>query len=351
MHNKGFITSVTTLALTACIACSAQQASTEETMTPRQAEEREIAIRGTLAGIGAKLEKVNDHIAITMVYPGSPAEKAGLKAGQVITAINTAPTGQMTLDNAVSLVRGPKGSQVELTVSDSSTAAPRQVAIVRDIIALPAFTATGKILDGNIGLLTIPSFSEWTPKTVISILQSFVNNGVQGIVLDLRGNGGGSYSAVIEAAGLFTGRKPTLWLKRQGKQAETVHAMGNALWQGPLVVLVDGTTAAGAELLASALQTSDLAKVVGQKTYGKAAFMSVQSQPDGSSKVTVVGNCLTAGGDPIDGCGIKPDVMLDANLSKEETLRKTVEVLSSQKDVKPHGQRKRGSKLKSAPDM
>ncbi len=352
MYVNRFGASVFVLALVACLTCSAQESSTKDTLTPSQVEEKEIQMRGSLSGIGATLEKKNDQLVISKLIPGSPAEKAGLKAGQFISAINSISTAQMTMEDAVKLIRGPKGSKVELTVSDSSTSTPQKVAIVRDVVTLTDTVATSRILDRNIGLLTIPCFNEPTPKTVTGLLQSFTKNGVQGLVLDLRGNGGGSYRSVTDVTSLFTGKEPALWLRKNttAKQVETVHGTGNALWQGPMVVLVDGMTAVGGELIASALQTSDRAKVLGQKTYGHAAIRSMESQPDGSSKVTVVGYFLTAGGDPIDGIGIKPDVLLDANLSKEEALQKALETLSSQKssqkDANPKAPRGRGSKAK-----
>ena len=340
MNSTSFAASLGALVWASCLACSAQQVPAKETTTtPQQVEEKKIQMQGSLAGIGAVLKKNNDQIAITTVYPGSPAEKAGLKAGQIITAINAIPTATMTIDDAVKLIRGPKGTQVELTVTGSSDANTQRVAIVRDIVTLPEVTTTGHVLDGNVGFLTVPAFIEVTPKTVAGILQSFVANGVRGVVLDLRGNGGGSYAAVIEVTSLFAGKEPALWLMRMtaAKQVQPVHGTGNALWKGPLVVLVDGQTAFGAELAASALQTSERARVVGQKTFGKAARSSMESQPDGSTKVVVVAYFLTAGGDPIDGIGIQPDVPLDVSLSKEEALKKAVEVLPKQTDVKPNG--------------
>lgn len=109
-----------------------------ETWLPKQTSNE------SLAGIGAKLEKTNDKIVISTVFPGSPAEKAGLKIGQVITAINSIPTATMTVDDAVKLVRGPKGAQVELTVVGPSSAPTLQVAIIRDIITVPTPEATGQ---------------------------------------------------------------------------------------------------------------------------------------------------------------------------------------------------------------
>lgn len=291
-------------------------------------EEMKIQQQGFLVGIGANLKQADGQVLIGGIFQNSPAEKAGLKAGQVITRVNGIPTAGMALADAVKLVRGPKGSSVELTVEDPATTETQQVVLVRDNIALPA-EATGRIVDGNIGLLTVRSFSETTPDMVGALLRSFTTNEVQGIVLDLRNNGGGSLKYAVEVGGMFVGKKPTLFLKRDftTKQVDPINATGDALWQGPLVVLVDGKTASAAELIASGLQTSGRAKVVGQKTFGQASVNSSEQQSDGTIKRVVIAVFLTAEGERIDGIGITPDITLEAKLSAEESLHKAVEVL------------------------
>jgi len=334
MFRKIFTSSVIVLALAACLTCPAQQPPSNETIIPaKQVKEMNALRNGSLSGIGAILEKTNDQIVITDVIPGGPADKAGLKAGRVITAINDIPTAQMKIEDARSLVLGPKGSQVELTMSGSTDASLQKVAIIRDKVTLPEPVATGRVLDGNVGLLTVPGFTENAAKTVTDILESFNKNKVMGVVLDLRGNGGGWGTAAIEVTSLFTGNEPVLWRLNKAKQVDTVHGTRAALWQNPLVALVDGKTASAGELMASALQTSGRAKLLGQRTFGKGVVKQPFSQPDGALKLTVVAYFLTAGGDPIDGHGIKPDVEMDANMSNEEVLRKAVGLLQNQKDM------------------
>jgi carboxyl-terminal processing protease len=329
MPRKHAIAVFVALTWVPCLAAWGQPAATPSSLTPEQVEDGRIAQQGFLAGIGANLQQTNGQIVIGGVFQGSPAEKAGLKAGQVITTINGIPTATMALKDAVKLIRGPKGSNVALILGDPATAKTRQVVLVRDIVALPP-DVTGRILNGRVGLLRVEAFSQETPNRVSALLRSFGTNGVQGIVLDLRNNGGGSLAAVIQVAGLFAGKKPILFLARDAnaKQVRSIHATVGAQWPGPLVVVVNGSTANGGELLASALQTSDRALVVGQKTYGRAISESLELQPDGSSKRVVAARFLTAGGDPIDGIGITPDVTLDATVSPDEALRKAVEVLS-----------------------
>jgi hypothetical protein len=134
------------------MACSAQQASTTQGPTPEQVEDMKIAKAGSLAGIGANLVKTNDQLVISVVYHGSPAEKAGLKIGQVITAINGIPVSPMALRDAVKLIRGPKGSKVELTVTEPSSGKTLSVTIVRDIVTLSVSYDTGRVLDANSNL-------------------------------------------------------------------------------------------------------------------------------------------------------------------------------------------------------
>jgi len=314
------------------------QTATPQSLTPEQVEELNIEQQGSLAGTGAKLAQTNGQIVIVGVFQNSPAEKAGLKAGQVITMINGIPTASMALRDAVKLIRGPKGSKVELIVGDPATAKTQQVVIVRDNVSLPP-DVTGRVMDGSVGLLTVTGFSQRTSDMVSGLLRSFTTNGVRGIVMDLRGNGGGSLSAMIEVAGLFIGKNPTLFIKRDAtsKQVQEIHATGSALWHGPMVVLVDGMTANAGELIASAFQTSERAKLVGQKTYGLGTSYNLAPQPDGSSKRVIAAFFLTARGEPINGKGDTPDVVLEPKLPKEDALRKAVEVLFSGKDVNPPG--------------
>ena len=159
MNNKRFAASVGALVWAACLACSAREVPTtkETTISPQQVENREIQMKGSLAGIGAVLKKNNDQIVITTVIPGSPAEKTGLKAGQCIAAINAIPTTTMTLEDAVKLVRGPKGTQVELTVVGPLNAKTQRVIIVRDIFTLPVVATTGRLLDNSASASPAPT--------------------------------------------------------------------------------------------------------------------------------------------------------------------------------------------------
>jgi hypothetical protein len=149
MDSRHLVAALTVVVWVTCIACSAQQTSTTQALTPEQVEDMKIAKAGSLAGIGANLAKTNDQLVITAVYPGSPAEKTGLQIGQVITAINGVPVFPMALRDAVKLIRGPKGSKVELTVTEPPSGKTRSVTVVRDIVTLSVSYDTGRVLDAN----------------------------------------------------------------------------------------------------------------------------------------------------------------------------------------------------------
>jgi hypothetical protein len=149
MDSRHLVAAWTVVVWVTCIACSAQQASTTQALTPEQVEDMKIAQAGSLAGIGANLSKTNDALMIDTVFSGSPAEKAGLKIGQVITAINDIPVAPIALKDAVKLIRGPKGSKVELTVTNPASGATQRVTIVRDIVAVFVSYDTGRVLDAN----------------------------------------------------------------------------------------------------------------------------------------------------------------------------------------------------------
>jgi len=149
MDSKHLVAGLTVLIWVTCLAGAAQQASTTQVLTPEQVEDMKISQQGSLAGIGADLVKTNDKLVINAIFPGSPAEKVGLKAGQVITEVNGIPVAPMTLRDAVKLIRGPKGSKVELALTAPSSAKTQYVTVVRDIVTVSVSYATGRVIDAN----------------------------------------------------------------------------------------------------------------------------------------------------------------------------------------------------------
>ena len=185
------------------------------------------------------------------------------------------------------------------------------------------------MLDSNVGLLTVTTFNQQTPRKVKAALELFRGVDLRGLVLDLRENGGGSYSETCQVAGYFVGNAAPLWLVRQTGEsnAKPVQAATQRAWEKPVVVLVSGKTAGSGELLASALKSSGRAKLLGQTTSGTASLKSLEKQPDRTSRKVEQAHFFTVQDERILGQGIKPDIALEAGLSSDEVLKQAVAAL------------------------
>ena len=214
-----------------------------------------------------------------------------------------------------------------LDVQDPGASSSRRVELVRDTIVFAG--VSGSLLDSNAGLLTVTTFNQQTPRKVKAALEVFRGLDLRGLVLDLRENGGGSYSESCQAAGYFVGNAAPLWLVRQVGQAnaKAVQASTQREWDKPIVVLVGSKTAGSGELLASALKSSGRAKLLGQTTSGTVSLKSLEKQPDGTSRKVEQAHCFTVQDERILGQGIKPDIALEAGLSSDEVLKRAIAAL------------------------
>jgi C-terminal peptidase prc len=296
-------------------------ASTQEEM---QASRN--SIDGLMIGIGVEMEIKSGQLMIKRVLEDSPAAKAGLKDGQSITAINGTTTGSMKIEDAAGLIRGAAGTEVELTIVEAG-GIPRKVNIRRDTIVVTGVRA--RMLESKIGLLTVSQINKETAGRVGEALKNFIDQTSEGVILDLRDNEGGWYAGVCQIAGMLAGNSVPLWLVREtGKsQATAVQGEGEKIWNGPLVVLINGKTGGGAELLAAGLQASGRAKLLGQKTAGTASMGKLNALADGGAVRETIGTFFTVADQAIFGVGIKPDIPLEAGVSAEQAIQKAEEVL------------------------
>jgi carboxyl-terminal processing protease len=289
--------------------------------------------KGSFGGIGAKLQRTNGVLQIEGVISGGPADRAGLKAGQTITTINGVPVANIALEDAVKLLRGTVGSEVELTVAFPGSPVPRRIQMVREAIDVTGVKF--RIIDMNVGLLTLTGFNEQTPGKVLDALELFTAKTVRGIVLDLRdvGNDGGLYSAACEVASYFVGTGRPLWLELEvGKmKAQPVRGHTDLMWPGSIVVLASTNTGGSSELLVAALKSNGRAIIMGQTTAGTACLRALEKQPDGTSKKVLRAHVFTVKNETIYGQGIKPDLPIKAGVPPEQVLSQGVEVLLQQK--------------------
>lgn len=272
-----------------------------------EAKEFQDQLNGTFSGIGAELGQDEDNnIIIVAPIDDFPAAKAGLRPQDVIVSINGESTAGMSIDKAVSKIRGPKDTQVELRVLRDKSE-DLTFKITRADIKLPSIKT--EILDGNIGYMQIIQFGNDTSQLAAEAARSFKEKGVKGVVLDLRGNPGGTLDSAIDVASLWLPRGETVLQQKRGdKVVSTAPATGNNILEGvPTAVLINEGSASASEIVAGALKDHKAAKLIGTKTYGKGSVQELKLFAGGSELKVTVARWYTPGGQNIDKKGISPD--------------------------------------------
>jgi carboxyl-terminal processing protease len=266
-------------------------------------------LQGSFGGIGASVS-INREKEPIIVAPmeGSPAEKAGIKTGDVILAINDKPTEGLSLLETISLVRGPVGTSVRLLILHQGTDTPVELEIVRAEIQ-PRFVEYQ--MKGNTAYIRIFSFGERTNQEVNTALQSMDLKKAKGIILDLRSNPGGLVTALVDVASHFIKEGVVITLRdNQGKTTSESVRPNGVYTMLPLVVLVDQYSASASEVLSGALQDYKRATIAGAVTLGKGSYNSFFELNDGSAIYLTIGRWLTPKGREIEGKGITPDYVL-----------------------------------------
>jgi len=298
-------------------------------MTPTESTEYSDSLSGKIGGgIGAEIGLRNKLVTVIRVLAGNPAEKIGLAAGDIIVAINDQSTEGMSVDEAVSKIRGEIGTTVKVTVNRQGET--KTFTITRDNINNPSVDA--KIANG-IGIMTISRFDEETGALAKKAAQNFKNKSVKGVVLDLRGNGGGFVTAAVDVAGLWLNDKTVMSERSGGMVRETKKTESQALLDGiPTIVLVNGSSASASEIVAGALQDYKVAKLVGEKTFGKGSVQQLITLNSGAELKVTIARWYTPKGRNITKEGIKPDVAIgisqaDVDKGADPQLDKAVQLL------------------------
>jgi carboxyl-terminal processing protease len=286
-------------------------------LTPDEVKERDDSLSGTFVGVGAVLDQRDGKIVIVRVLPDSPAMRAGVRAGDEIVSVDGDRIEGDSVEDVVSQVRGPEGSEValELRGDDEQT---RTVTITRAILVFPLVSwafAPGT----HDAVIRLESFSAGAAKAVSGALRSALDQGAEGIVLDLRGNPGGYVNEPVEVASQFL-EHGTVYVSVDRSGKETPHDVeGAALAPDiPLVVLVDDLTASSAEILTGALQDAGRGRVVGVQTYGTGTVVNTYSLADGGALTIGTERWLTPKGRAIWREGLVPDEI--AELPEGATL-------------------------------
>lgn len=265
-------------------------------------------------GIGVTVEISQKTGLVTVVAPikGSPGEKAGLRAGDAIIAVDGRDTTNMDLNAVVSLIKGPKGTQVRLTVQREGVPHPLEFTITRDVITMPVLDF--RMLDqaAGIGYVQLYEFNKGAAAQLKDAIGQLRDAGMKGLILDLRQNPGGLLTEVVDVASLLLPPKqPLVHVVERGKEKRTLRTSGERAWDGPLVVLVDGGSASASEILAGAVKDLKVGTLLGTTTFGKGSVQTFWQLSDGSGIKLTTAKYLTAGGSAINGVGIVPDIVVE----------------------------------------
>lgn len=280
-----------------------------EYFSAKDAKEFNDELSGTFSGIGAKLGKdEKGNIMVMSPIPGYPAEKAGLRAKDVIMSINGESASGLTIDKAVNKIRGKSGTEVKLLVLRGEDER-REFAITREEITVPS--VEHEILPGDIGYLQITQFNGDTADLARKAADEFKQKSVKGVILDMRGNPGGALDAAVEVSELWVSSGNTiLQEKRDGKLEQTyTSSRSNPTLKGvKTVVLIDEGSASASEIVAGALKDNSAATLLGAKSYGKGSVQQIIQLDNGAEVKITVARWFRPNGQNIDKKGIKPDI-------------------------------------------
>ena len=264
-------------------------------------------INGTFSGIGAELGKDEQgNIVVIAPISGFPAEKAGLKPKDVLIEINAETAQGISISDAVGKIRGEKGSTVKLKIVRNKKE-QIDLEIVRDTITIPSVES--KVLDGNIGYLKISRYGDDTTELATKVANEFKSKGVKGVILDVRSNPGGLLDSSVSVSSLWLAPgKTVLEEKRDGLVTRTFKSQGSAVLEGiPTVVLINEGSASASEITAGALRDNGVAKLFGEKSFGKGSVQQLEQLGDGSVLKVTIAKWYTPKGVNINKDGIKPD--------------------------------------------
>jgi len=278
-----------------------------EYFNPTDAKAFNDELSGSITGIGAEIgSDSNNNIEVVSPISGFPAQKAGLQPKDLIVAIDGQSTQGMSVDAAVSKIRGQAGTTVKLTIV-RGVGNPFQVTITRQKITVPSVTWNEDT--NGIGYMKISQFTDDTVALAQKAATEFKAKGVHGVVLDLRGNPGGFLSGAVNVSSLWLDQGKTVVSERRGNTVtDTESATGNDLLKGlPTVVLIDGGSASASEITAGALHDNNAATLVGTQSFGKGSVQQVINLTDGSEVKITIAHWYTPAGININKKGITPD--------------------------------------------
>ncbi|MCH7604665.1 S41 family peptidase [Patescibacteria group bacterium] len=288
-------------------------------------------LSGSFEGVGMEIGIRKDQLTVIAPLEGTPAAKAGLRAGDKIMRIDDASTLDITIEEAVFLIRGPGGTTVVLSILRDDWDVTQDFAIVRDVIQIPTLSwellaSTGEAggKEGNVAYIKINHFSEKARFEFVKMTSEILNSDAEKIVLDVRNNPGGFLEVAVSIAGAFLERGNVVVIEEFSSkdQSKNYEAKGNAVFASyPVVILINEGSASASEILAGALRDNRGVQLVGKKSFGKGSVQELERLSDDSSLKITVANWLTPNGTLITGDGLEPDIEVELTDEDFEELR------------------------------
>lgn len=283
---------------------------------PEEYEEFLAKFEATFTGIGVQVELRPDTGLVTVVAPfkNSPGERAGLRPGDTILAVDGKDVRGLTLEETVSLIKGPEGTQVTLTVGREGAAQPLEMTITREVIEFP--TVEYKMVDTGVGYVRLTEFSKEVTNQVSRAIEDLRSQGATRLIFDLRMNGGGLLNEAIGVSSLFVPPdQPVVHIVYRDRPTEVFKSRAKKAFDMPLVVLVDENSASASEIVAGAIKDLKAGVLIGTTTFGKGSVQTFYQLSDGSGIKITTAKYLTAGGNSIHEVGVEPDVVVE-NVNK-----------------------------------
>ncbi len=275
------------------------------------------AYEGSFEGVGAVITMQDGELTVVSPIAGGPAEEQGVRAGDKVLEIDGEPTSGMNLTEAVLKIRGPQGTKVTLLILHQGETTPVDIDIIREEVQLDSVYLD--MLPDGIAHIQITHFSERTHEELVAVLNDAIDNGAQGIILDLRNNPGGYLHVAVDVASEFLDGGIVLYQRdSEGRLDESPATSGGLATDLPLIVLVNEWSASGSEVLAGALQDRGRANLVGNVTYGKGSVNIMRELSDGSALYVTTARWLTPDGSLIEGVGLTPD--FEVEITEEDIL-------------------------------
>ena len=284
-------------------------------LTAEQFEIQSQDYKGFFEGIGAHVSMRDNRIVIVAPIPGSPAEAAGILAGDIILGIDGDSTQGLTLLEAVSRIRGERGTLVVLSILHEGEDMPQEISVERNVIKLDSVQM--RMMTGGVGVFTVTEFNANTYEQLENAFTRFQAQGGKGMILDLRNNPGGLLNSVFQVADAFIDSKLIVYeVDSKGNRKNWNASRGGFALDVPLIVLTNRYSASASEVLAGALMDHNRAIIVGDKTFGKGSVNTLEKISDGSGIYFTIAKWYTPDGKLIEGEGLVPDV----DLTQMDTL-------------------------------